>query len=241
MDTAATQSLQGLNGLLGTGSSTSAQVTDALTSAQGAGKPTLGMGNFLQLFTTQLKYQDPSSPLQSHELAAQLAQFSTVEQLSTLNASMKEVQAYLASISNAQMINLIGKEVVATDSLLRLTDGKISNASYQTAAPADVTVGIYNAEGVLVRTLSAGQQAAGTHQLTWDGRNNNGAKLPNGNYIYKVEAVGADGNQVETKSTIRGTVYSFRLEEGVPYLTLGGADGIKLPVNEVQEVTQPVT
>ena len=241
MNTAATQSLQGISGLLGTGSSTSTQATDAQTSAQSASKQTLGMGNFLSLFTTQLKYQDPSSPLQSHELAAQLAQFSTVEQLSALNASMKEVQAYLASISNTQMINLIGKEVVAADSTLRLTDGKISNASYQTAAPANVTLAIYNAEGVLARTLSAGQQAAGEHQVKWDGRNNNGEKLANGNYIYKVEAVGADGNQVETKSTIRGTVYSFRLEDGVPYLTLGGADGIKLPVNEVQEVTQPVT
>ena len=54
--------------------------------------------------------------------------------------------------------------------------------------------------------------------MKWDGRNNNGEKLANGNYTYKVEAVGADGNQVDVKSTIRGTVYSFRLEEGVPYL-----------------------
>jgi flagellar basal-body rod modification protein FlgD len=239
MNTAATQSLQGLSGLLGTGSSAPAQATDAQTSVQGASKQALGMGNFLTLFTTQLKYQDPSSPLQSHELAAQLAQFSTVEQLTTLNTNMKEVQAYLASISNAQMINLIGKEVVGTDSTLRLTDGKISNASYETAAPADVTVSIYNEDGVLVRTISAGQQAAGKHQVTWDGRNNTGQKLANGNYTFKVEAVGADGNQVDVKSTIRGTVYSFRLEDGIPYLVLGGADGIKLPVNEVQEITQP--
>jgi flagellar basal-body rod modification protein FlgD len=75
--------------------------------------------------------------------------------------------------------------------------------------------------------------------VTWDGRNNNGEKVANGNYVYRVEAVGADGNPVDTKSSIRGTVYSFRLEEGVPYLIMGGADGIKLPVNEVQEISQP--
>jgi flagellar basal-body rod modification protein FlgD len=235
MNMAAAQSTQALSGLLGTGSPAQAQTTGQMPGAQ-----SLGMGSFLTMFTTQLKYQDPTSPLQSYELAAQLAQFSSVEKLSELNTNIKEVQAYLASLSNAQMVNLIGKEVVAADSTIRLTDGKITNGSYQTAAPADVTVRIYNSEGALVRTISAGQQAAGTYSVQWDGRNDGGEKLSNGNYTYKVEAVGADGNQVSVKSTIRGTVYSLRMEEGVPYLILGGSDGIRLPVNEVQEVTQPV-
>jgi flagellar basal-body rod modification protein FlgD len=239
MNTAAAQSTQALSGLLGTGSPAQAQA-QAQATGQASGTQSLGMGSFLTMFTTQLKYQDPTSPLQSYELAAQLAQFSSVEKLTELNTNMKEVQAYLASLSNAQMVNLIGKEVVAADNTIRLTDGKITNAAYQTADPADVTVRIYDSEGALVRTISAGQQAAGTYSVKWDGRNDGGETLSNGNYTYKVDAVGADGNQVSVKSTIRGTVYSLRLEEDGSYLILGSSDGIKLPVGKIQEVAQPV-
>jgi flagellar basal-body rod modification protein FlgD len=236
MNSAAAPSTQALSGLLGAGSADAAATQPG---TQTSAKQALGMGNFLTLFTTQLKYQDPTSPLQSHELAAQLAQFSTVEQLANLNASMKEVQAYLASLNNAQMIDLIGKEVVGASTTLRLVDGKVSSASYQTEAPATVTVRIFDEEGIPVRTLSVGQQPAGSYQVKWDGRSDAGAQLGNGNYTYTVDAVGVDGNPVKVKSTIRGTVYSFRLEDGVPRLILGGPDGVQLSAGEIQEVVRP--
>jgi flagellar basal-body rod modification protein FlgD len=243
MSTTATQSIQGLTGLRATDASSAlAKATTKADTAQSssslASSKQLGVGNFMTLFTTQLKNQDPTNPMQSYELAAQLAQFSSVEELTKLNSTMKEIENYLVSLTNSEMVNLIGKEVSGVNNTIRLTDGKTSNASFDVVSPANVTVRIYNDDGALVRTIASGQQTAGDHAISWDGRNDKGDKLANGNYTFKVEAVGADGNAVGVTSRIRGTVYSLKFENGTQ-LVLGGPDGIKLPANEVTDVTKP--
>lgn len=245
MSTTATQSLQGLTGLLATDTSSSlakaaAQANSTQSSSSAASSKQLGVGNFMTLFTTQLKYQDPTNPMQSYELAAQLAQFSSVEELTKLNSTMKEIENFLTSLTNSEMVNLIGKEVTGINNTLRLTDGQTSSASFDVGSPANVTVRIYNEDGALVRTMASGQQTAGNHAISWDGRNDRGDRLANGNYTFKVEAVGADGNAVTAIPRIRGTVYSLKFENGTQ-LVLGGPNGIKLPANEVTDITQPVT
>jgi flagellar basal-body rod modification protein FlgD len=244
MTTAATQSLQGLTGRLATdtGSILAKAVTQAdstQSSSPSASSKQLGVGNFLTLFTTQLKNQDPTNPMQSHELAAQLAQFSSVEELTKLNSTMREIENYLISLTNSEMVNLIGKEVSGVNSTIQLTDGKTSNASFDVGSPASVTVRIYNEEGALVRTIASGQQTAGNHAISWDGRNDRGNKLANGNYTFKVEAAGADGKSLAVTPRVRGTVYSLKLENGATQLVLGGPDGIRLPASEVTDITRP--
>jgi flagellar basal-body rod modification protein FlgD len=224
---------QAMNSLLAVDS---AQTASTAGTSQTNPYNQLGMNSFLTMFTTQLKYQDPTNPLQSHELAAQLAQFSSVEKLTELNTNMKEVQSYLASLTNAQMINLIGKEVTGLNGTLQVKDGEVTGASYKLDAAADATVKIYDEDGVLVRTIKLGPQDTGSHEIRWDGRNDAGEKVGNGYYTAKVEAVDGNGNKLDIKPTIHGTVYSFRLEQGIPYLILNGPDGIKLPISEVQEV-----
>lgn len=53
-----------------------------------------------------------------------------------------------------------------------------------TPGPADLR--IYDSSGRLVRTLVEGQQHAGEHVVTWDGRNDNGGALPSGVYYYEL-------------------------------------------------------
>src|SRR5262245_59898425 len=60
----------------------------AAASAPSSGRDSIGKDAFLQLLVTQLRNQDPTSPLQPYEFAAQLAQFSSVEQLTQLNAGV---------------------------------------------------------------------------------------------------------------------------------------------------------
>jgi flagellar basal-body rod modification protein FlgD len=253
MSTAVSQSIQALSSLFGTdSSSTSTKATtqssgtqststsktsSSKTSSSSTASSQLGMDNFLTLFTTQLKYQDPTNPMDSYELAAQLAQFSTVEELTKLNSSIEDIETYLASLANAEMVNLMGKQVVASGNSIQLNDGETTNASFEIGSAANVTVRIYNQDGTLVRTQALGQQTAGAHTISWDGRNNAGTKVSNGNYTFKVEAVGADGNEISVQSKIQGTVSSVRFENGISYLLLGGSDGIKLPATDVIEVS----
>jgi flagellar basal-body rod modification protein FlgD len=66
----------------------------------------LGKDDFLKILITQLKYQDPSQPLQDKEFIAQMAQFTSVEQLSNMAGEMKLLRQSLGITSD-----LIGKTV----------------------------------------------------------------------------------------------------------------------------------
>jgi len=220
-----------------TSSSTSGQDT---SSTSGTGNPQLDAGNFLTLFTTQLQHQDPSNPMESYELASQLAQFSTVSELAAINSLLQTQQTYLSSINNAQMIGTIGKEVVGQDNTIQLKDGQISKGSYTLDAAASVTVKITDDDGNVIRTLSAEEaKEAGSYDISWDGLDDEGNAVPNGSYHFDVEAVGADGEAMEVQETVRGIVTAFRVESGIPYLILGGSDGVKLPISAIMEVNEP--
>ncbi len=206
---------------------------------QSSGSKELDMQSFLVMFTTQLKYQDPSNPLQSHELAAQLAQFSTVEKLTEINSNLLAQQSYLASINSAQMVDVLGKQVIGLDNTLRLQEGEISSGHYQIDLPAEVAVRIVDEEGRPVRTMVVGPQDAGQYDIAWDGRDDAGEAVPDGNYHFEVDAVSAEGNTLDVLQTISGKATAFRMEEGIPYLILGGTGGIKLPIGAVKEVYDP--
>ena len=66
----------------------------------------LGQDKYLKLLVTQLRYQDPQNPLQNHEFAAQMAQFSALEQMTKMNSSMEKV---IASARAGESYNMLGK------------------------------------------------------------------------------------------------------------------------------------
>jgi flagellar basal-body rod modification protein FlgD len=82
---------------------------------------------FLQLLVTQLTYQDPLSPIQNEEFAAQLAQFSALEQLQQINATLSEStrsnQTISGSIGQLMAMTLIGKTVETASSVRGRVDG----------------------------------------------------------------------------------------------------------------------
>ncbi|MBF0565402.1 MAG: flagellar hook assembly protein FlgD [Nitrospirae bacterium] len=70
---------------------------------------------FLKLFTTQLQYQDPLNPMDSSTFTSQLAQFSSLEQLTNINTNLKSMSAYENSLNNLSAVGMIGKTVTTTD------------------------------------------------------------------------------------------------------------------------------
>jgi len=73
-----------------------------------------------------------------------------------------------------------------------------TSITYSLMAPADVTLTVYNIQGRLIRTLVSEPQYAGDHLITWDGRDEFGAAVAAGVYMYRLAA----GDQEETRKMI---------------------------------------
>ena len=123
---------------------TSAATTNSQGTA-GAKKNALTQDDFLKLFTTQLKYQNPLEPMDNFQMATQMAQFNTVDALTRMNETMSQLAANQNSMNNLQMAGLIGKKVKTQGSSLAIQQGAVGEGMYQLAKPGKVAVQIFNA------------------------------------------------------------------------------------------------
>jgi flagellar basal-body rod modification protein FlgD len=102
---------------------TTAQDAQAKLAAN-VGQGAMGQKDFLTLFTTQLKNQDPLDPVKNEAFVAQLAQFSQLEATTNMSNSLA---TFVGSMSSSQMLsgaNLIGKKVSVADGPAQLSGGQ---------------------------------------------------------------------------------------------------------------------
>lgn len=193
----------------------------------------LKQDDFLQLLVTQLRYQNPSDPMSNEQFIAQSAQFSSLEQMSALNASVKELLELQKSSSGTAALNLIGKQVSVEQTSLSLLNGSPVELSYSLSADANAAIAIFGSDGESVRTMDLGEQFSGARTAIWDGLNDEGIKMPDGEYTYKVSGADEDGNEVEASEIISGIVDSVLFEDE-PYLSIGG---VSVPLRNVVEAS----
>jgi flagellar basal-body rod modification protein FlgD len=216
-----------------TTSTTSAQASTG-TSATGAAK-TMGENDFLKLLTAQLQAQNPLNPMDSTGFTAQLAQFSSLEQLTSINTNLKNLMASQTSLQNTMATDLIGKRIKMTGNTVTLNGQTALNYSLQGTA-AKVAVSIYDAQGALVRTADLGQAAAGNNSYSWDGKDKNGSQLaPGGQYSFTVAAVDSSGQTVAATPLTAGTVTGVAFDNNMTYLNIDGNTRVQLgDVREIQ-------
>ena len=166
---------------------------------------------FLTLLTTQLKNQDPLSPMDSAQFTNQLVLFSQVEQQINANTTLGNIYSSLQQFQGMQAQNYVGGVVaVNSNSLnLNLTDGGISPIiGYKfESPPASVNIKIFNSNGTLVSESSgAGGKTSG--QFTWDGTNGKGTKYNDGTYTVKVTGNFTGGAQKDATSVTTSAIVS---------------------------------
>jgi len=192
---------------------------------------------FLSLLITQLQNQDPLNPTDSVEFTAQLAQFSSLEQLGNVNANLKELQNFQASINNSQAVSLIGKEITANGNLLELTGDRPAGCDFKLDEDATVVVAsIYDHTGGFVTSFEGRNLSAGQHTLYWDGTDKNGNSAAPGNYTFEVMAADANGNSIQSTTFFSGTVNQVTFENNTTYLIAGGQ---KVALGDVIQVSAP--
>lgn len=137
---------------------------------------------FLTLLTAQLRNQDPLKPLENSEITGQMAQLSTVTGIESLNQTMNDIKSSLAGNLATQANTLIGRSVsVETNSVSRSSNDEVTELFFETDSP-NVTVSIRSPSGALVFSQPITGVPEGFNRFDWTGINNEGAKVPAGEY-----------------------------------------------------------
>jgi len=206
------------------------------SSAMAAASKTMGKEAFLTLLITQLQHQDPLNPADSTEFTAQLAQFSSLEQLSNVNENLESLKLYQASINNSQAVAFIGKEIVSTGNGFEVTSGQAAACEFELGAAAKrATVTIYDDTGNFVADIELTSLKAGQQSVTWDGKDRNGNTVADGSYTFEVQAEGANGETLTATTYSRGLVTGITFEDGITYLIVGGS---KVAIGDVTRISQ---
>lgn len=197
------------------------------TNPVSANKSVLGKDDFLKLMIAQLKNQDPLNPMDGTEYAAQLAQFSSLEQLINLNSYLKQsIDAnYMLtqSINNTMLANLIGKEVKVNSKDIQVNGQENISIGYELPdGIKSVKVNIYNQYGTLIKSIEAANKK-GNNKLLWDLTDNNGEKVINGDYKFEVIASDYSDNVVSVTSYILGLIDGIKYTENGTLLIINGA------------------
>ncbi len=213
-------------------SSTSSAITQNTQVNTAQRKTTLTQEDFLSLFTKQLQYQDPMAPMDNYQMATQMAQFQTVQALNDMAKSIQNLEADQAAASRLQTAGLIGKKIEAKGNSLFIDQDKkvVSEGSYQLAKKGRVYLQIFDANGNLVRFIDDGVKDTSKQKFIWDGKNQQGAQLPAGNYTFSVTAMDEENQPIQATTSKTGAVTGISIENGVTYLNLGPD---KIALNEV--------
>jgi flagellar basal-body rod modification protein FlgD len=200
---------------------------DNSQSTQTYGKQTLDQTDFMNILLTELRYQDPSEPMDSKEFAVQLTQFSSLESLSNINTTLDDLLAYQQSMQNATVTNLIGKTVTVSGNSSYL-NGTAAMDFDLDADAASVKIIVKDETGKVVRSEDIGAQQSGSRSYVWDGKDDLENDMPFGNYTFAVEAVDSIGDMVNVKTKSLGTVTNVDFDDGITYLVLDGSKRVHL-------------
>ena len=219
--------------------------TSSATSATSSTNSNSSMGesDFLQLMIEELKNQDPMNPMDGTQYASQLAQFSSLEQLTNLNNTMTQSVAansqLTQSVNNMMVSNLIGKETKLGGSDIQVNGQTSIDLGYNLPTQASqVQVNILDSNGALIKTINGPSLSTGDSKLSWDLTDNNGNKVSNGNYTFQV--VAKDGNG----QSISPTICKYGTIDGVIFNSSGTTllvDGAQYSISEITEITNTGT
>ncbi|MBI5559366.1 MAG: flagellar hook assembly protein FlgD [Deltaproteobacteria bacterium] len=185
------------------------------------GKKELDQYDFMNLLITQLQYQDPLKPMDTYQMASQLAQFSDMEATLKMSSNMEKLLEYQTSQNNLQLLTLLDKDVEVMGNTVGVNEGAPGKGEFTLAEDcATCAVEIYDAGGHLLKMIDLGGASAGSYALEWDGTDMQGEKVEDGAYSYQVKGYTTNGDEIEVDYRVTGKVTGLSFEGGVAALTL---------------------
>lgn len=192
--------------------------------------------NFLTLLTKQLQYQDPMSPLDTNQFTQQLVEFTSVEQQIETNQKLDSLLGVQSDNQAMAALSFLNNVIEAQSDQVMLQDGS-AQISYDLSSDAQTaTLVIKDADGQTVRTIPLDDTKTGSHDLTWDGKDQKGNQLDDGVYDISVQAVDDKNVQLAVTTGTRGKVDAVQRIDGEFHLSIGDLD---VPLSKVGSVRSP--
>ncbi|WP_434628997.1 flagellar hook assembly protein FlgD [Pseudomonas sp. Z1-29] len=227
-----------LNEVLANSSVKTNTTTDGLGAASAAatGKKELGKDAFLQLLVTQLNNQNPLEPQDNGEFVAQLAQFSSLEGITTLNDTVKGIASNYNSSQALQASSLVGRSVIAPGDKAVVDTSKSFNGTVVVpTSVSSLSIKINDKDGKTVRTIELDSQNAGKADFIWDGKNDDGVTLESGTYTFAASTT-IDGKATSLVTNLPATVSSVTISQTGGELMLNLAGLGSIPLSRVQTI-----
>lgn len=188
---------------------------------------------FLRMLTTQLENQDPLEPVNSQDLAVQLATFSGVEQQTRTNALLGDLGTQMGLMSLSQLASWVGMEALSEGNIN--FDGAPVEVKPNIPALAETAqLVVYRPDGTEVQREDL---APGTETVLWAGVGADGKPLPKGEYSLKVEASSQDTALPTNPVEAYRAVTEVKSVGGATTLVTEG--GIDIAADKVVSLRQP--
>jgi flagellar basal-body rod modification protein FlgD len=194
----------------------------------------LGQDSFLKLLVAQMQHQDPLNPQGNEEFIAQLAQFTSLEQLMGVNTALGDIYAATTSMNNASMTQLLGRNVTAYSNEIPYDGDGPKDLYYM--APEDVdrmTITVLDADGKVVARDEVSGIEAGEGSWQWDGTDVHGVQAKEGTYTVSIKAYDTNGNPLNVQSLLKGMVNEMSYATGSP---VPFVDGIEVSIGAILKV-----
>ena len=203
-------------------SATPATTPASQTTASASSALTSDFDTFLKMLTAQAKYQDPLEPLDSTEYAAQLAQFSMVEQQVQTNDILSALSAKLGGGDAASLAAWVGMEARAITPV-QFTGAPITVSPAPASAADQAILVVYDSRGIEVQRLTIEPTNA---PVIWSGLDGTGAPFPVDAYRFEVESLENGAVLQSDPAAAYSQVIEAQIDGGEVSLVLEGGQRI---------------
>ncbi len=216
---------------------------DPMKKMRTTGNNELGKDAFMKLMLAQMKNQDPTNPTPSHEMAAQLAQFTSLEQLSNINSTLEGMKDAQAPSSNYQALAFIGKKVSGDSAkLTRSVGDKKHGFNFELMGDAaQVHVEVKDAANNVVKKLDIPNLKKGQNSIEWNGLDEQAMPARAGEYRFEISAKSAAGTRVGAKTSFSGRITGLNYGSDGPILMVGEQSIKMADVKKIEDVGPETT
>ncbi|HZR84493.1 MAG TPA: flagellar hook capping FlgD N-terminal domain-containing protein [Candidatus Binatia bacterium] len=194
----------------------------------------LDRNDFLTLLVAQLQAQDPLNPMDSANFTAQLAQFSSLEKLVSIDDRLGQLTEGKAT---TDPVAFLGRDVAMAGGALSVTGGKADRVGYALDRAGTVTLEILDGSGQSVGSIDLGEQAAGEHTVDLASLAN-APQLADGQYTVHVSVRSGAGDAHDVEADVFGRVTGVDLSSDPPVLLVGTR---RVALTDIRQVLAPET